>query len=60
MATRAARWKDRLSTALIAAPWRELAGLAGACAILYGLAQWSEPGAWIVGGCLTLLVATRA
>ena len=60
MASRAARWKDRIATALLAAPWRAIGGLAGGAAVLHGLAQWSQPAAWILGGLVTILVAMRA
>lgn len=55
-----ARWNIRSSEFPLAALLRDLIGFAGAVAILYGVAQWSVPGAWVLGGGLAILVALRA
>lgn len=36
---------------------RECLALGGAGALVHGVAQWSRPAAWIVGGLLALTVA---
>jgi hypothetical protein len=46
---------DRLGTLDLGAAVRDLVGLGGFAALFYGLAQWSRPLAWVVGG--VLLVA---
>ena len=36
---------------------RDILGSVGFCALLYGLASWWPPAAWMVGGALVLVVA---
>jgi hypothetical protein len=38
---------------------RGLVGIAGACAIVYGVWQIHQPAAWIVAGVILVLVALR-
>ena len=35
----------------------QLMALAGLCAIVYGVYQWSTPAAWVTGGALLFLYA---
>lgn len=38
---------------------RDMVGIAGACAIVYGVWQMHRPAAWIVGGAIMVVTAWR-
>ena len=61
MAFRATTWRfGTLVRSTLAAHWRDLLGVVGAGALLYGLALIYPPAAWIVGGCLAIFAGVRA
>ena len=60
MASRATTWRPATIVTRLAGLWREGLGVAGAAAILYGLAQVYPPVAWIAAGCVAIAVGVRA